>query len=267
MKKLLLMLTVIGVCMFLTNPLIAQTSQGQGTLYQQEGGDFDQDPHEVDAAGQGPAGNDSDNWTNWKYQYGLDTWSGVYASGQGWLTESSQGDFALKVEADVEMYCSETISDHKIYFHLGNIYNATTADKTAYVNGTLASNNGQYVGISFEHTNKTIADFEEVGGALTGRIINAMKADHDTWRTNVFPQYMDVEILLWYNGYSTQWETPSNFGAGSHGTQQNVLWWYPPNNGNPGSYSFKWRIKLLPEANQPDGDYYLDPVMVVTPVL
>jgi hypothetical protein len=233
-----------------------------GTLYQQEGGTNDLDPVEVDAAGQGPAGDDSDNWTNWKYQYGGGSWSGVYAADDGWLTESGTGDATLDIEADVEMYFTETVSNNKIYFHLGNIYTASTADRTAYVQGSFSSNNGQYIGISFTGTSKDISNFETDGsGNFTGRILGGLQSDHDTWRTQ--DNQMDVEILL---NWGTGWQTPVNYGDGAHSTIHDTLWWLV-NDGDPGTYNYQWRIRLLPEAHQPDGDYYLDPAIVASPVL
>jgi len=252
MKKLIVLGAILGVWFLVAGPVGA----ADGTLYQQEETTNDEDPIEVDAAGHGPANPDCTNWT---YQYGNATWSGVYAGGSGWLTEAESGSWDFKVEADIEMYCSETISNHNIYFHLGNIYTATASDKIAYVNGSFSSNNGQYIGLQVP--GKTEADFEKSGALFTGKIIGGMQSDHDTWR----PQnnQMDIEILL---NQGSGWEAPGSFGAGAHGTITNAIWWLI-GGGAPGTYNYQWRVRLLPGANQADGDYYIDPAIVVAPVL
>ncbi len=242
--------------------LYAVGSASAATLYQQEGITGVDGPSAINAANQGPTGTDADNWTNWKYQYGGGTWSGVYAAGDGWLTASESGDMDLEVEADVEMYFTQTVSNNKIYFHIGNVYSATNADKTAYVSGSFASNNGQYIGISFLGQNKDESNFQkDSGGAYTGVILNGMHSANDTWRAQ--DNNMDLQILL---NYGNGWEAPVNYGDGAHDTVTDTLWWLV-NAGEPGSYSYQWQVKLLPAANQADGDYYLDPTIVAAPVL
>lgn len=254
MKKVLFLIGLFGILALMVAPISAET------LYQQEGTTDDGTPS-IDASGHGPTNNP--NTRNWKYQYGSGGWRGVYAGDDGWLESelTEWGDSSLEVEADIEMYCEETIAKNKIYFHLGNIYSATSDNKTAYVTGTMVSNNGQYVGISFDGTNKTEASFEKVGGSFTGVILGGMVSKRDSWR--VQDNSMDLRILLsWGSGY----QVPVNFGEGSHGTQQNVLWWLP-GGGAAGSYNLTWQVKLLPVPHQPDGDYYLDPVLTTSPVM
>ncbi len=230
-----------------------------GTLYEQEGGANDADPVEVDAAGQGPA---NASCTNWVYQYGGGSWTGIYAGDNGWLECEATGDMDLDVEADVEMYFTQSVANNKVYFHLGNIYDAELADKTAYVQGSFTTNNGQYIGISFQGTGKTEADFEKDGtGAFTGKIIGGMQSDHDTWRAQ--DNQMDLEILL---NWGPGWAVPDAYGDGSHGTVTDTLWWLV-DGGGTGTYNYQWRVRLLPTADQPDGDYYLDPTIVAAPLL
>lgn len=256
----------VAILFVFTLAFVAGSAFGTpGTLWQQEGGPNDQDVTEVSPLTNGhPYSDAADNWTNWKHQYGSASWSGVYAGDTGWLNEAESGDSDLDIEADIEMYCSETIADNKVYFHVGNVYSATTADLTAYVTGTMASNNGQWIGLSFEGQGKSESDFEKVGGNLTGKIIGGMVSTHDTWRPQ--SNSMDVEMKLFVNGVSTDWESPGSYGDGAHNTIHDSLWWLV-NNGIPGSYAYSYRIRLLPTANQPDGDYYLDPVLVVAPTL
>lgn len=257
MKKLftaIAMLAILALISFSANA-------APGTLYQQEGGTND-GPAGINATGHGPTGNDSDNWTNWKYQYGSGSWSGVYAGDDGWITASESGDSTLEVEADIEMYFTESVSNNKIYFHIGNIYSATLPDRTAYVDGSFSTNNGQWIGINFTGTGKTESDFEkDTGGNFTGKILGGMQSDNDTWRSQ--DNQMDIEIKL---NWGTGWQPPGAYGDGAHSTIHDTLWWLV-NGGAPGTYSYQWRIRILPEPHQPDGDYYLDPVIVVSPVL
>ena len=255
MKKLFVLVIALAALALLAAPVLA------GTLYQQEGTGEDGTPS-IDASGKGPNGDPANNWTNWKYQYGSGSWSGVYAAADGWLTEAESGDSTLEVEADVEMYFTESVSNNKIYFHLGNIYSATLADRTAYVNGSFSTNNGQYIGISFYGSNKDENSFEKDGGGnYTGRILDGMQSDRDTWRTQ--DNQMDIEIML---NWGAGWTAPVSYGDGAHSTIPDTLWWLV-DGGNPGTYNYQWRIRLLPEPHQPDGDYHLDPVLVASPVI
>lgn len=257
MKTTLLIL--LALCVVAGSSFAGTPGSAPGTLYQQEGTTAD-GPSGINAAGVNTAADA--NYTNWKYQYGAGTWGGVYTA-QGWVTDpaATSGDMSLDVEADIEMYVSQTISFNKVYFHIGNPFTATTADKTAYVNGSMVCNNGQYIGISFLGTGKTLANFEKINNAFTGRIIGGMVSDRDVWRTqnNAF----DVRILLGYNGAT---QVPDAYGDGAHNTVHDTLWWLV-NGGAPGSYSYAWQIELLCDATQPDGDYQLDPVVVAAPVL
>ena len=229
------------------------------TLYEQEGTADDGTPA-IDASGQAPNG--SDAASNWKYQYGSGWTTGVYAAAEGLRLIDEDGDSSIEVEADIEMYFTQSVSNNKIYFHLGNIYDATLADRTAYVDGQFTSNNGQYIGISFLGQNKDESSFEKDGsGAYTGVILDGMQSDRDTWRSQ--DNQMDVEILL---NWGAGWTAPVTYGDGAHNTVTDTLWWLV-DDGNAGSYSYQWRVRLLPEAHQPDGDYYLDPAIVSTPAL
>ena len=250
MKRLMTIFTVLVFCLAL-----GIGTGLAGTLYDQEGGTNDQDSVEVDGAGSAPNG--ANAASNWIYQYGSGSWSGLYAAGDGWETITSEGDMNLEVEADVEMYFTQSVSDNKIYYHIGNIYEADNSDLIAYVDGSFTSNNGQYIGISFQGTDKTSEDFDYNTGVISG----GMQSDHDTWRDQ--DNQMDIQILL---NTGSGWDPPVDYGDGAHNTVTDTLWWLV-NEGNPGSYNYQWRIKLLPSTDQADGDYYLDPQVVATPVL
>jgi hypothetical protein len=261
MRNTITLLTIVAVISLFALPVLA--GDAGGTLYQQEGTTAD-GYAAINADGQGPVG-DSANWTNWKWQYGSGTWSGVYMD-SGWLEESSSGDPNLDIEADIEMYYSESYANNKIYFHLGNIYTATQADKTAYVDGTFTCNNGQYLGISFDGTSKDESDMlKDGGGNYTGEVQDAMVGTKDVLGRNISSENFNVKLLLsWDSG--TTYNTPISYGDGASGTIQDTLWWLI-NGGQKGSYNLKWSVELLPETHQADGNYKFDPALVAAPIL
>ena len=260
------LITLIAFAAIAAMMAVPATADYDNTLYGQEGTGADGYPA-IDASGQGPAKDDSDNYTNWKYQYGSGSWSGVYSwDGHAWLTEAADGDSKIEIEADIEMYWAETIENNKIYFHLGNPFTADAAAKRAYVNGTYATNNLMYVGISFDGTSKTDGDFETDGGGLTGRVLNGMVGSVDIGGRDIRSEAFDVKFSLSVNGGA--WTTPSNFGSGAHGTIIDTLWWHPVEVGMTlGTGTMLWKVEIEPDTAQPDGNYHLDPAIVAAPVL
>jgi hypothetical protein len=254
MKRLLGTLTILAL---LGMPAMAQLN----TLYEQEGTGSD-GYAAIDASGQGPATNP--NSTNWQYQFGgTSTWSAVYSwDSNAWVEEATSGvaDDSLDIECDIEMFCSTSITDPKIYFHIGNIYNLVYADRTATVAGTMVSNNGQYIGISFDGSSKDSGDFD----LNTGIITDAMVGTVDCGGRDISSEAFDIKILMddGVQGY----RTPDAYGDGAHSTIHDTLWWLV-NGGTPGSYSVTWLIELQPATHQPDGNYHLDPVVVAAPTL
>jgi len=245
---LIVALTLVGTAALAGEPI--------GTLYQQEGTN-DDGVLPPNAAGQG------DSCGNWKYQYGNATWFGIYKWGEGWICQQSTGDDnGILIEADIEMFCSNSIQNHKIYFHFGDISNATPADKTAYVQGTMTSNNGQWIGLYMP--DKDDNSFEkDANNEFTGRIKDAMVGRIDCGGRDISTEKFDVKITLsWGSGY----QPPDSFGPGAHGSYTDVLWW-KVNNGVPGSYNLMWKIELEPDILQADGNYEFDPTLVVAPVL
>ena len=251
MKKTLMMLGVLGlVCL----PLLAQTP---ASLYDQEG-TADDGYTNINAAGQGPFGGDADDYSNWIYQYGGGSWSGVYGDG-GWIEETSTGDSTIEIECDIEMYYMESFSNNKIYFHIGNPFTAGNPEKTAYVDGTVSYNNGMYIGISLYGTGKTEDDLVKDGnGDYTGEIIDAMVGTIDVLGRDISDQAFNARFLLdWGTGYMP----PITYGSGSQGTQVDVLWWLV-DDGNIGTYNLTWQVRLYPDTYQPDGNYFFDPAIV-----
>jgi hypothetical protein len=253
MKKII---TAVAVLALFALPAGAQLN----TLYGQEGTGSDGYPA-IDASTHGPATNP--NSTNWQYQFGgTSTSAAVYSwDSNAWVEEATSGpaDDSLDIEADIEMYCSTSITDPKIYFHFGNLYSLTTNDRRATVSGTMTSNNGQYIGISFAGSSKDAGDFD----LSTGVITDAMIGTVDCGGRDISSEAFDAKILMtWGAGY----QTPDDYGDGAHSTIHDTLWWLV-NSGTPGSYNLTWLIELLPAAHQPDGNYNLDPVFVSAPTL
>ena len=260
MRRTLSIVALLGVTTLICAPAAAQLN----TLYEQEGTGADGYPA-IDASGEGPA--TDPNSTNWKYQYGSGSWSGVYSwDSNAWVEVTSDGDEQIEIECDIEMYCECTTSNNKVYFHLGNPYAASEADKTAYVNGTMNTNNGQWIGISFAGTDKTVDDFEtDLAGDFTGRILGGMVGSLDIRGADISDQSFDLVVTMTWDA-GANWHVPGSYGDGAHSTITDTLWWLV-NAGAPGQYTIQWKFVLEPPADQPDGNYELDPMVVVAPVL
>ena len=143
----------------------------------------------------------------------------------------------------------------------------TAADKTAYVTGTYAGNNGMYLGISFDNTSKVVADFETGGPTgYTGRVFGGMVGTVDNGGRDISAENFDILFLMECNG--NPYTTPCNFGVGAHATILSTLWWHPTDLGQTiGTGTMSWKVMIEPAAWQPDGNYVLDPVIVAAPEL
>jgi len=266
------------------------------TLYQQEGTP-DDGYLAIDASGQGPTGDSlEDSRTNWKYQYGSGSWSGVYSWGgtdAGWREEQSDGDRHWRVEADIELYVAMNLSTNavtgrrnlagdgvdgqqlgdtdltadglKIYFHIGNVYDARQNPEqnlTAFVTGSLTSNHGMFVGLCFTGTGKGPSSFEMDGGAPTGRVLGAMVGSVDAGGRDTSGEGFDVRFLF---STGSGYRPPDYYGDSPDGTIHDTLWWLVGSEG--GTFNLSWEVTLYPEEHQADGNYHLDPVIVVSPTL
>lgn len=262
MKKALALAIVVAVVGLFTLPANAAT--GNNTAYGQEGTGAD-GYAAINAAGQGPGGPTgtvADSQANWNWQTGSGSYSAIYSwDSDAWLVIATSGDSDIDVECDIEMYWSETTANNKIYFHIGNPFTATDAQKTAIVNGTYATNHPMYVGIQFPAL-KDESSFHFDTGIVTGGMVGTV----DIGGRDISDQKFDVMFLLSFNGGA--YLVPTSFGDGSHGTQHQVLWWDTMKAGNlVGNGTFDFLVKVLPTTGQADGNYYLDPVIVTAPVL
>jgi len=265
MRSTWTILTLVAVVAFLCVPAMGQDATG--TLYDQEGTDAD-GYSTINATGQGPSG-DAASTTNWKYQYGGGSYTGIYKGTGGWLDVSTDGDSTIDIECDIEMFYTETFASNKIYFHIGDPFNASEADKTAIVTGTFTSNNGQYIGISFNGTGKTEADMVKDGANYTGEVTNAMVGTVDVLGRSMSDQKFPAKFTLQWTkigGTPSGFQPPVTFGTGTSGTELNVLWWLV-DGGGKGSYNMEYKVELLAPADQADGNYSFDPAIVASPIL
>jgi len=256
--------TIIALAAFMAVPAAAQTYSNTG--WGQEGTPSD-GYAPVDPKGDsynGPTGTVADNLTNWSYQYGSGSYSAIYSWDEDAWQVINETAAAIDVECDIEMYWSETTANNKIYFHIGNPFTATDADKSATVTGTYATNHPMYVGISFDNTTKEPEDFVLATGTVTGGMVGSV----DIGGRDISTEEFDIQFQCRLNGGS--WLMPTSFGAGSHNTQDSVLWWSPTVTGMMtalGTGTMDFSVKILPAASQADGNYHLDPAIVTSPML
>ena len=271
MKHTMSILALLAIAGFVCGTALAQDESG--TLWDQETTASDgYAPINPKADGYaGPTGDTAaDSITNWIYQYGSGSYTGIYRK-DGWQDITDVGDSTIDIECDIEMYYAESFEDNKMYFHVGNIGTAVAnkeTDLTAIVTGSFNSNNGMYIGISFDGTSKTPEDMVQVEGAYTGEVTDAMVLVSDVLgRTPPDPidaAAFPVKFSLQWDG--SGWQAPVSYGTGASGTILNTLWWLV-NDGAKGNYNVQWKVELLPEADQDDGNYSFDPAVVVAPVL
>jgi len=180
-----------------------------GSLYEQEGTP-DDGYLAVNAAGLGPGGDSSDNWTNWIYQYGQASWSGIYSEEQGWLMVAESGEMRLRVEADIEVYSS---------FGAGS----SGQESSGQVTGSLTSNTGQYVGIS-------LSDQRPARGEAQGRT-----SSRTSGRSRA--------VRLALSADAGPWRPPELYESSAPGAADETAWWLVKR-GSAGSFVLQWRLVL-----------------------
>lgn len=164
---------------------------------------------------------------------------------------------SLKVICDIEMWASMSVSASEVYFHLGN---ENAHSMVAYISGSLASNNGQWIGLTKDAwgpNDQAKADaltFVEDGFGRTKDWFVAYQP------TNVPPD-IPLAYAMTEDG-GTTW-VPGGWSGGNN--SQDWGYWWLLNNGEEGAKSFVWRLTISPKAYQEDGRYYLDPDIVAIP--
>ena len=202
------------------------------------------------SAGSLPGGA-SDNFT---YLWGGGWWDAIYDDDGGpnpWFNiGGTPGIENINVTCDIELYCYESLSANNVYFHLkGDNYDP----RSAVIDGLIKSNNGEWVGIDLGDPNKNA--FQLVG--TTNGFGNSVVAS---------PGYEPIPVVweLSEDGGAT-WRVADAVAWGTSNTVY-AMWWLLAN-GEPCDHAFKFRITIDPKYHQPDGQYVMDPALVVDPVL
>lgn len=264
MKKLITLIALVAIVMLAAAAYAVDP--GANTLWGQENTAAD------GYAGINPKANgcsygNSAALTNWIFQYGSGSYSGVYSwDGTAWGLGTKAGDEGIDVEADVEMYFQSSTTGNKIYFHIGNPFTATAADKEAVVHSTQTTNHPMYVGVTF---NTGMPVWEGGTSAPTGKILGGMKGSKDIGGRTITDVF-DVQFRLSVNGGGAL--SPNSAGSpGAHDTIPNsTMWWHPTTIGGPipvGTANLDFVVDIFPTASQADGNYNLDPMISVAPEL
>jgi len=205
---------LVAAAALISSPVQASVSPVppvDGTRYQNEGTPADGYPS-IDASGRGPAGDISDNWTNWTYQYGSASWSAVYGAEDGWVQVASSGEMKLQIEADIEAYAAGSFSA-----------GMSGQGWTGRVSGNLVSNGGQYVGLALAAGSPSApARLRAASQRSTlyrrGSLNVALSTDAGPWR---WPQLT----------------CPSPAGEG----EEDAAWWLVER-GSAGSFVLEWGL-------------------------
>ncbi|MBN1351157.1 hypothetical protein JXJ21_17185 [candidate division KSB1 bacterium] len=171
-----------------------------------------------------------------------------------WEHGTETGKSYFTVTCDIEMYMSMHFDATDIYFHIAD----DRTSMSAYVNGWLASNNGQWLFVSSELDTKDLTKLffiEDIFGRDRQWYI-----DHGRPMPNDIP----VEWFLMEPG-DADWRVPQSSQSGNNGQLWGLTWLLA--NGEPCTHSFQIKIRITPEFHQPDGRYEMDPLVTAAPVL
>ncbi len=176
-------------------------------------------------------------------------WSGIY-DGTDYRWVNIEGDpeaTSIYVRCDIEMYVKQVHDVNEIYFHIAD----NTTQMSAKINGSLHSNNGQWIGIEIPE-NK---DIEKLVGTF------------DIFNRDISGEYIPVtwELREFLNGAWIPWRIADDIGYGNNG-QDHAYWWLIAD-GEPCDHIYQFRCTINPAYHQPDGRYELDPAICVGPVL
>lgn len=172
-----------------------------------------------------------------------------------WITTGgpSGESMSLKVICDVEQWVRETLSANEVYFHLGN---EDAHVMNAYLSGSMASNNGQYVGLA--KTGWLVGDRPDAD------VLKFVADGFGRTKASFSGAFVPTDIPIAY-----ALDQGSGFVAGnwSPGNGDEYGYWWLIGSGLPGTYSYTFRLQITPKSLQEDGRYYLDPDVVVMPAL
>lgn len=193
---------------------------------------------------------------------GTNTWSGIWGGSPAWVQQSAVGPQDITISADVELWGMTSLDNSRIYFHKAN----DQAPPPAYLNGTLYSNRGMFVGVVGRKADGNPATLDELtqstnyaGGAIPTAEGPAKKVPLD-WKGQ------------WTADGGANWSAykdADNVGDGANGTVHNAYWWLMGNESTREGGYFNFRLKVTPNfpALATAGRYELDPVLVIAPEL
>jgi hypothetical protein len=181
----------------------------------------------------------------------------------------------ISVVLDIEMYCRETLEATDIYFHVGDGEAVTQMSTT--VNGSISTNNGQYLGLTKVGWTSTDGP-TALGGS--GRceqlafVTDGFGRDKAWFETNQ-PQNTPNDIPLtieFSDDGGTTWRKIYGTTAGpndgwSDGTGGLWGYWWLVANGEPCTHDYQFRFTADLVEHEHDGRYELDPLFVVEPYL
>jgi hypothetical protein len=187
---------------------------------------------------------------DWVEYAGGYTSTGVYdGDDYKWLLQSGSGG-TIDVKALIEMWCTESLDATQVVFHqAGPGYS-----QSAYVGGSIQSNNGQYWGVSkgtWGQGDQNKADY--------------LQFTKDVLRRTTTPNTPTLPI-----SWALSDDGGSTYNAGSWDGGNNATnwgYWWLLSSGATGNIPFTLRITIDPSTYQDDGIYDLDPNIVVQPAL
>ncbi|KAA3613835.1 MAG: hypothetical protein DWQ05_16300 [Calditrichaeota bacterium] len=169
-----------------------------------------------------------------------------------WVGGTETNDGLITITCDIEMYMSMHLDATDVYFHIADDRTAMAA----YINGWLASNNGQWLFVSSDLGNKDLDNLEYVVDGF-GRDLAYMTGKG---YTTTIP----VEWLLKEPG-DVDWRPGIASIDGNSGNLHGYTWLL--SDGEPCTHPFTIKILIKPEFHQPDGRYEMDPLLTCSPAL
>jgi len=186
------------------------------------------------------------SWVEYATPYQANGWIYQPATYE-WLHGTESGKSYFTVTCDIEMYMSMHFDATDIYFHIAD----DRTSMSAYVNGWIASNNGQYLFVSSELDAKHIDRLDFVENIFGGST----------------PAGCPPIPVEWWLKDET--DTDFRIGTYSQGGNNGNLWgvtWLIAN-GEPCTHYFTIRVDIKPAFHQPDGRYEMDPLVTISPVI
>lgn len=186
------------------------------------------------------------SWVEYATPYQANGWIYEPATYE-WVGGSETGKAYFTVTCDIEMYMSMHFDASDIYFHIAD----DRTSMSAYVNGWISSNNGQYLFVSSELDTKDLAHLKFVENIFGTPQTGVADIPVEWWLTD------ETDGGVYREGtYST---------GGNNGNLHGITWLIAQ--GQPCTHYFTIRVDIKPAFHQPDGRYEMDPLVTVAPVI